>query len=50
MTTLLLQQGEQEEQGEQGNQYARQYTQQFRPHFTPVQQWIDQHTLQQFTL
>ena len=52
MTTPLLQQGEQgeqEEQGEQGDQYARQYTQQFMPHFTPVQQWIDQHTLQQFT-
>jgi superfamily II DNA helicase RecQ len=39
MTTPLLQ------QGEQGDQY----TQQFTPHFTPVQQWIDQHTRQQFT-
>lgn len=46
MTTPLLQQGE---QGEQGGRYARQYTQQFPPHFTPVQQWIDQHTRQQFT-
>lgn len=48
MTTPLLQQGEREEQGEHRGQSARPYTQQFTPHFTPVQQWIDQHTRQQF--
>jgi superfamily II DNA helicase RecQ len=46
VTTPLLQQGE---PGDQGDRHARQYTQQFTPHFTPVQQWIDQHTQQQFT-
>jgi superfamily II DNA helicase RecQ len=46
VTTPLLQQGE---LGDQGDRHARQYTQRFTPHFTPVQQWIDQHTQQQFT-